>query len=204
MRKKNVAILISGNGSNMAELIKDMKKKNHPGKLTIVISDNKNALGIQKAKKLGCDTKIIEYKKFNSKNDFEVKIHSELKKNKIDIICLAGFMKILSANFISFYESKILNIHPSLLPLFPGLDTHKRALNSGIRIHGATVHVVTEKVDKGKIIAQGVTYVKHKDTELSLSKRVLNIEHKLYKKALLNFLKKECKPLLIIDKKLKR
>jgi len=203
MRKKNIAILISGNGSNMEELLKDMKKKNHPGKPIIVISDNKKAFGIEKANKLGCKTKIIEFKKFNSKNDFEVELHSELKKNEIDIICLAGFMKILSANFISLYNNKILNIHPSILPLFPGLDTHKRALNSGMIIHGATIHIVTEKVDSGKIIAQGITYIKSKDTELTLSKRVLKIEHKIYKKALNNFLKEKYKPLLIIDKNLK-
>jgi len=202
MRKKNVAILISGNGSNMVELIKDMKKKNHPGKPVIVISDNKDALGIKKAKKLGCETKIIEFKKFPSKNDFEIKLSSELKKLKIDIICLAGFMRILSESFISLYEKKILNIHPSILPLFPGLDTHKKALNSGIRVHGATVHFVTKKVDSGKIIAQGITYIKNKDTELSLSKRVLKIEHKLYKKALINFLKNKNDPLLVLDKNL--
>lgn len=204
MIKKNVAILISGNGSNMIELLKDMRNDKHPCRLSMVIADNNNSKGIKKAKKLGYNTQIIEFKKCSSKKDFEEKLISLLKENKIEFICLAGFMRILSKEFVKIYENKILNIHPSLLPLFKGLKTHEKVLSEGFPFHGATVHVVTEEVDCGKIIAQGITFVKKNDKVEMLSKRVLKLEHKIYKKALIHYIKKKDNFLLFFDKNIKK
>ena len=204
MIKKKIAILISGNGSNMIELLKDMRNEDHPGIPILVIADNYNADGIKKAKKFGCIAKVIDFQSFSSKFNFENKLIYLLKKNQIELICLAGFMKVLSKKFVDVYKNRILNIHPSLLPLYQGLETHQRVLTQGLPFHGATVHVVTEKIDKGKIIAQGITYVSKKDDETKLSKRVLKIEHKIYKYALRHYLEKKDEPILYIDKKIKK
>ena len=154
--------------------------------LAILIS----GYGKNVAKKLGLKTFIINRKEIISKQIFEKKMLSVLLKNKIDILCLAGFMEILSKEFIKYWDNKILNIHPSLLPLFPGLDTHKRVLDSGMSMHGATVHLVTEKVDKGPILSQGVVRVFKKDDETKLKKRVSKLEYILYPKTISEFIKK--------------
>ena len=180
IKKKRVAILISGKGSNMRALIEDMMDEDHPGTPALIISDKKNAEGLIFAQKLNLKTLIITGKNQNTKDDFERQLLTELSNNKIDLICLAGFMRILSEKFITNYKKLIINIHPSLLPLFKGLNTHREALNSGMALHGATVHVVTPSVDSGKILGQAVVPIIKGDTEKNLKNRVLLVEHQLY------------------------
>jgi phosphoribosylglycinamide formyltransferase-1 len=188
MINPSIAILISGYGKNMEAIFKASKKNDLKAKIKIVIA-NTECKGIHTAKELGLKTLIINRKEMISKNSFEKKLLSILVINKIDIICLAGFMEILSKGFIKHWDNKILNIHPSLLPLFPGLNTHKRALEAGMSVHGATVHIVTEQIDKGPILSQGVVRVFKTDNETKLKKRVSEIEHILYPKTISEFVK---------------
>ena len=164
----------------MRALIEDMMDEDHPGTPALIISDKKNAEGLIFAQKLNLKTLIITGKNQNTKDDFERQLLTELSNNKIDLICLAGFMRILSEKFITNYKKLIINIHPSLLPLFKGLNTHREALNSGMALHGATVHVVTPSVDSGKILGQAVVPIIKGDTEKNLKNRVLLVEHQLY------------------------
>ena len=188
MINPNIAILISGYGKNMEAIIQSSKNNDLKAIIKIVIA-NKDCMGIHTAKELGVKTLIINRKEMISKNSFEKKLLSILVKNKVDIICLAGFMEILSKEFIKYWDNKILNIHPSLLPLFPGLNTHKRALKLGMSVHGATVHIVTEHIDKGPILSQGVVRVFKTDNETKLKERVSQIEHILYPKTISEFIK---------------
>lgn len=186
--KKHVTILISGRGSNMEALIKACKEPNYPAKIVGVISDKKEASGLQIAKEYGIPIYAIERKDFLSKHNFEQEILKTLKTLKTDIICLAGYMRILSADFIMHYEDKILNIHPSLLPAFKGLNVHEKMLQTGVKIAGCTVHIVTAEMDDGPILAQGALIVRKQDTAISLAQRILDIEHKIYPIALENFI----------------
>ena len=198
-RKKKVAILISGKGSNMRALIEDMKNADHPGEATLIISDKKNAEGIVYAKQHNLKTRIID-QNIGSQSDFENQLAVLIKENKIDLICLAGFMKILSGKFLKDFEQIIINIHPSILPLFKGLQTHKRALNSGMALHGATVHEVTSDVDEGRILGQAIVPILSTDTEETLRHRVLQVEHKLYPIVLRRVLAgKTGDPVLLVD-----
>ena len=198
IQKKKVAILISGNGSNMKALIQDMENPNHPGKVSLVISDNPNAKGLIIAKNFHIKTEIINGKNFlHKKKLFERKIKDSIVESETDVICLAGFMKILSSEFISFFEDKILNIHPSILPLFKGLNTHDKALASGMALHGATVHKVTNELDSGPILGQTIIPIFKGDTVQSLSARLLYNEKKLYPIILRRFLSNKFDPVLI-------
>lgn len=184
-KKLNTSVFISGRGSNLKSLIKYSKRNNKKIKIKLIISDNYFAKGLNFAKKNKINSLIVDYK---IKKLAEKKILLSLKKNNINLICLAGYMKILSSQFIKKFGHPILNIHPSLLPKYKGLDTHKKVLKSKDKFTGATVHLVNSKLDAGKIILQKKVRIYKKDTEKSLSKRVLKIEHKLYPAALDKFL----------------
>ena len=181
IKKIKCAVFISGTGSNLKSLIQFSKKKNSPISIELIISDNKKAKGL----KFGKNFKILN-KVFNYKNRIiaEKKIISEINNKKIKLICLAGFMKILSRDFITSFKGKILNIHPSLLPKYKGLNTHKRAISNNEKYSGCTVHVVNSRLDSGKIILQKKVKISKTDTAKSLAKKVLTHEHKLYPKAI--------------------
>ena len=185
-RNLNISVFISGRGSNLLSLIKYSKNKNSKIKINLIISNNKSSKGLEFAKKNKIIYHIIDYSK---KKQAENKILGYLKKNKIDLICLAGFMKILSPGFIKKFKNPILNIHPSLLPKYKGLNTHKRAIENKDKFSGATVHFVNNKLDSGKIILQKKVRILKSDTEKTLAARVLKIEHKLYPSAIEKILK---------------
>ena len=180
-KKIDTAVFISGSGSNLNSIIKNSLKKKFPIKISLVISNNKNAYGINYAKNNKIKLEIIDTK--NTIN-FERKTLIILKKNNIKLICLAGFMKILSSKFIKDFKYKILNIHPSLLPCYKGLNTHKRVLKNKEKFSGCTVHYVTDKFDSGKIILQKRVRIIRTDNEKTLKKKILKIEHFLYPKAI--------------------
>ena len=180
--KFQVAVFISGKGSNLKSLIKFSKTKKSPILISLVVTDNSKAKGLHFANFYKIKKKIFNFK--NKKLD-EKKILIELKKNKIHIVCLAGFMKILSKSFIENFKGKILNIHPSLLPKYKGLNTHQRALDNKEKYSGCTVHYVTSKLDSGKIILQTQVKIGKKDTAKTLATKILKKEHILYPKALL-------------------
>ena len=181
IKKINIAVFISGNGSNLKSLILDSFKKKSKYEIKLVISNKETAKGLKYAKKFKIKKKIIKY--LNKKNA-EKTILVELKKNKIDLVCLAGFMKILSNNLIKKFRGKIINIHPSLLPKYKGLNTHQRAINNKEKYSGCTVHYVSSKLDSGKIILQKKVKIFKNDTCDKLTKRVLKQEHLLYPRAL--------------------
>ncbi len=183
--KKKIAVLISGRGSNLKSLIKYSKTKNAKFKIILVISNNAYAKGLGIAKKFKIKNLYISYK---NKKKFESQSLKLLEKYKTDLICLAGFMKILSNNFINKYSKPILNIHPSLLPKYKGLNTHKRAIENKEKYSGATVHIVNKKLDSGKIIFQKKIRILKTDDKKSLEKKILKIEHKVYAKAIIKFL----------------
>ena len=175
----NVAVFISGRGSNLKELIKYSKKNNTNWKIKLVISNKKKAKGLAYAKK----NKILNFAIEKNKTQFEKKALNYLKKNKINLLCLAGFMRILSKEFIKKCKFKIINIHPSLLPKYKGLNTHERAIKAGDKYAGSTVHYVTSKLDSGKKILQAKVKIFKTDNSNSLAKRVLKAEHLIYPKA---------------------
>ena len=187
IKKLRAAIFISGNGSNMKNLVKFSKKKNSPIIVDFVLSSNKNANGIHYLKKKKINFKIFD---LNEKSKDEEKILKILKKRKIRLICLAGFMKILSGSFVKKFKGKILNIHPSLLPKYKGLNTHKRVLLNKEKFSGCTVHIVNSKLDSGKIIMQKKVRIIKKDNPQTLSNRILKQEHLLYPKAVKKLLSK--------------
>ena len=180
-KKKNTAVFISGTGTNLKSLIKFSLLKNSPIKINLIISNNIKAKGLKFAKIYKIKMKTYN---FNNKSDSEKIILNDLKNNKIDLICLAGFMKILSKSFIKNFNGKILNIHPSLLPKYKGLNTHARVIKNNEKYSGCTVHYVSSKLDSGKIILQKKIKVLKKDNSNSLKKKILILEHKLYPKAI--------------------
>jgi len=183
--KKSIAVLISGRGSNLESLIKYSKKKNSLFKIELVISNNLNAKGLEIANKSKIKNQYIEYSNKKNFENFSLKL---LKKYKIDLVCLAGFMRILSREFIKKFSKPILNIHPSLLPKYKGLNTHYKAIKNKDIYSGATVHIVNEKLDSGKIIIQEKVKILKTDKENTLRKKVLKIEHKIYPKAIMKLL----------------
>ena len=181
-KKIKTAVFISGTGSNLKSLIKFSKLKKSPISIDLIISNNSKSKGLEFGKIFKIKKKIYNFKK----NDLiQKKILLELEKNKINLICLAGFMKILSKNFINNFNGKILNIHPSILPKYKGLNTHKRAIKNKEKYSGCTVHYVNSKLDSGKIILQKKVKIGKNETAISLSKKILTQEHKLYPKAIL-------------------
>ena len=181
-KKVKTAVFISGTGSNLKNLINFSINKKSPISINLIISDNKNAIGLKYGKIFNIKKKVVN---FRNKEIAEKKIFLELKKNNINFVCLAGFMRILSKNFFKNFKGKIINIHPSLLPKYKGLNTHKRTIKNNEKFSGCTVHYVTPKLDSGKIILQKKIKIKKNDTPINLAKRVLVEEHKLYPKAIL-------------------
>ena len=180
--KIKTAVLISGTGSNLKSLIKFSKRKNSPISIDLIISNNSKAMGLNYGKIFKIKRRVFSFK---DKNLAEIRILSVLKKNNIKLICLAGFMKVLSKNFIKRFKNKILNIHPSLLPKYKGLNTHQRALDGNEKYSGCTVHFVNSKLDSGKIIIQKKVKITKYETVKTLSKKILAEEHKLYPRAIL-------------------
>ena len=182
LKKVKTAVFISGTGSNLKNLIKFSKIKNSPISIILIISNTTQAKGLKYANQFNIKKKIFSFQNFT---DTEKNISTLLKKEKIKFICLAGFMKILSKNFIKKFDGKIINIHPSLLPKYKGLKTHLRAITNKDKFAGCTVHYVTEKLDSGKIILQQKIKVSTKDNPSSLAKKILKQEHKLYPAAIM-------------------
>jgi len=197
VKKKKIAILISGNGSNMRALIQDMTRNNHPAEPALVLSDRIDAKGIAFAKEKNILTKVVNYRTFKSQKTFEEILIQHILDSNIDLVCLAGFMRILSPLFVNKFKNSILNVHPSLLPLFPGLNTHKKVLSSGMALHGATIHMVTNELDGGKILGQCIVPVLKGDTQITLAARLLKQEHILYPKIVRKFINGEDNPFLL-------
>jgi phosphoribosylglycinamide formyltransferase 1 len=185
MNRKRVAVLISGRGSNMAALIEAAKDKTYPAEIVVVISNRSGAGGLTVARANEIATEVVDHTTFGKDRPaFESALQAALEKHHIDIVCLAGFMRLLSEGFVKQWQHRILNIHPALLPAFKGLDTHRRALDAGVKVHGATVHFVVPEMDSGPIIVQGAVSVQRNDTEKDLAARVLRVEHQIYPLAL--------------------
>jgi formyltetrahydrofolate-dependent phosphoribosylglycinamide formyltransferase len=186
--KPRVAILISGRGSNMEALIKAAKAPDYPAEIVLIISNRADAPGLEIARAHGIKALAIPSKPHGgNRESHERAIHDVLTEQKIDIICLAGYMRLLTPYFVNAWSGRMLNIHPSLLPAYPGLDTHARALAAGEQTHGCTVHLVTETMDEGPILAQATVPVLPADTESSIAARVLAREHEIYPAALADF-----------------
>ena len=183
--KKNTAVLISGRGSNLRSLVKYSKTKKSLIRIVLVVSNNFSAKGLDYANKSKINNVFI---KDSNKKSFEDRLLKLLKKNNVDLICLAGFMKILSGSFIRKFNKPILNIHPSLLPKYKGLNTHNRVIQNKDKYSGATVHYVNDKLDSGKVILQKKVKVLKSDDVRSLEKKVLKIEHEIYPKAIIKLL----------------
>jgi len=183
--KRRVAILISGRGSNMAALIEAAKAADFPAEIALVISNKADAGGLAKAAANGVAVLTIESKSFGKdRAAFEAVLQSALDEYRIDLICLGGFMRLFTAGFVQRWHGRMLNIHPSLLPSFPGLDPHGQALSAGVKISGATVHFVIAETDAGPIVMQGAVAVSDDDTSDTLAARILAIEHRIYPEAL--------------------
>ncbi len=179
-----VVVLISGRGSNLQAIIDEMQAGRLPIRIAAVVSNKPAAAGLERARAAGIKTQVIDHRNFPSRTAFEQALMETIDAHAPQLVVLAGFMRILGADFINHYRGRMINIHPSLLPAFPGLDTHARALESGALEHGATVHFVSDEVDGGPIIAQAVVPVLPDDTVETLQARVLKEEHRLYPRAI--------------------
>ncbi|WP_336276890.1 phosphoribosylglycinamide formyltransferase [Bartonella sp. CB178] len=186
--KKRIVVFISGNGSNMVALAEASKEKGYPAKIVAVVCDNPHANGIERARNNNFPVHIVNRKSYLTREEHEKSILEVLARYQPDIICFAGYMRLVSPHFIKPYEGRILNIHPSLLPSFKGLNVHEKVLQAGVKITGCTVHLVVEDMDAGKILAQAAVPVLPNDTVSSLAQRVLKAEHKLYPKTLKAFI----------------
>ena len=185
MTRKRVAILISGRGSNMAALIEAAQEADYPAEIALVVSNRPDAAGLARAERAGIATAVVDHTAYGKDREaFERALQAVLEAHRIDLVCLAGFMRLLSPWLVERWQGRMLNIHPALLPAFKGLDTHGRALTTGAKVHGATVHLVVADVDSGPILAQEGVPVREDDTVETLSARVLEIEHRIYPQAL--------------------
>lgn len=184
----NIAVFCSGNGTNLQAIIDAKASGAIKGEVKLVVSDVPACFALKRAEKAGIKTLVVERKDFKSKKEFEKKILEGLKKEKIDLIALAGYMKMLSGDFINAYKNKILNIHPALLPSFKGAHGIKDAFSYGVKVTGPTVHFVTEDMDEGPAILQSPVTIKENDTEASLAERIHKEEHKIYPKAIQLFI----------------
>src|SRR3954468_12282887 len=183
--KRRVAILISGRGSNMTALVEAAKAKDFPAEIVVVVSNKADAAGLLRTRAAGIPAIAIESKAYGrDRAGFEAKLQSVLDDHRVDLICLGGFMRLFTAAFVQRWHGRMLNIHPSLLPSFPGLDPHGQALRAGVKISGATVHFVIPETDAGPIVMQGAVTVGDGDTADGLADRVLAIEHRIYPEAL--------------------
>jgi phosphoribosylglycinamide formyltransferase-1 len=185
MIKKRVAVLISGRGSNMAALIEAAKDATFPAGIVLVLSNRPAAAGLATARTAAIATAVVDHAAYGRDREaFEHKLQEMLEAHRIELVCLAGFMRLLTPWFVARWEGRMINIHPALLPAFKGLDTHRRALAAGVKIHGASVHFVVPDMDSGPIIAQGAVGVREDDDATTLAARVLAIEHRIYPAAL--------------------
>ncbi|SJZ85768.1 phosphoribosylglycinamide formyltransferase [Consotaella salsifontis] len=182
--RKRVAVLISGRGSNMNAIIAAAMDPAYPGQVVAVIANRPEAPGLEVAARHGIAAIAVDQRRFSDRPSHEAAVAAELDRFSPDVVCLAGYMRLLTEPFVQRYRGRLINIHPSLLPLFPGLDTHKRVLAAGMRVHGCTVHFVTERMDEGPIIAQAAIAIRGEDTEETLAARLLHAEHRLYPHAL--------------------
>ena len=183
-KRKRVAILISGRGSNMASLIEAAKAPDYPAEIVLVLSNRPGAPGLARADEAGIPTRLVDHTAFPDRERFDAALHAALLEAETDLVCLAGFMRIFSAGFVEAWAGRMLNIHPSLLPLFRGTHTHAQALEAGVRLHGCTVHYVVPELDAGPIVAQAAVPVRPDDDPDSLAARVIVQEHRLYPAAL--------------------
>ncbi|MBX3613462.1 MAG: phosphoribosylglycinamide formyltransferase [Burkholderiaceae bacterium] len=177
---KRIVVLLSGRGSNMSAIARTMRSERWPATIAGVIADRPGAAGLQLAAGLGLPTAVVDHRGFARREDFEQALREAIDALAPDAVVLAGFMRVLGAAFVEHYRGRMLNIHPSLLPAFPGLATHRRALQAGVAVHGATVHFVGTEVDGGPIVAQAAVPVQPDDDEATLAARVLEAEHRLY------------------------
>lgn len=184
MSRKRVAVLISGRGSNFQALAKAARAPDYPAEIVLVVSDREEAAGLAIAEAEGIATRTVPYRAIGNKSLAESEVLKALAEARVELVCLAGFMRVLSPGFVDAWHDRMINIHPSLLPAFPGLDTHRRALEASVAEHGCTVHFVSSEVDSGPIIAQAKVPVLPGDTPESLAARVLIEEHRLYPEAL--------------------
>ena len=180
MRMKNIVILISGRGSNMEAIVRAFNLEKWSARLCAVISNRADAAGLAFAEKEGIPTRVVSHKDYSDRKSYDAALQAVIDKYRPDLVILAGFMRILTTGFVEHYTGRLINIHPSLLPVFRGLHTHRQALDAGVRVHGATVHFVTPELDGGPVIAQAVVPVLPEDSEDSLADRVLEQEHRLY------------------------
>ncbi len=183
-KRMRTAILISGRGSNMVSLLEAAQASDYPARIDLVLSNRPEAGGIAKAKQSGIATSVVDHKAFSGREAFEQAMDDVLRAADIELVCLAGFMRVLTPGFVAGWEGRMLNIHPSLLPLFKGTQTHRQALEAGVRVHGCTVHFVVPELDSGPIVAQSCVPVHPGDTEAALAERVLVEEHRIYPRAL--------------------
>jgi phosphoribosylglycinamide formyltransferase-1 len=185
MSRKKTAILISGRGSNMSALISAAMSPDYPAEIALVLSNRPDAKGLERAAEFGIQTAVVDHKDYaGDREAFERSVDAVLKDHKIELVALAGFMRILTPYLVNAWSGRMINIHPALLPSFKGLATHERALQEGVKLHGATVHYVSAEMDDGPIIVQGAIPVLDGDTPDTLAARVLEVEHKIYPKAL--------------------
>lgn len=185
MSRRKTAILISGRGSNMGALISAAMSPDYPAEIALVLSNRPDAKGLERASEFGIPTAVVDHTEFSGdRQAFEKQVDAVLKDHKIEIVALAGFMRILTPFLVNAWANRMINIHPALLPSFKGLATHERALEEGVKLHGATVHFVSAEMDDGPIIIQGAVPVLDRDTPDALAARVLEVEHKIYPKAL--------------------
>ena len=185
MAKKRVAVLISGRGSNMASLIEAAKEHSYPAEITVVISNQPDAPGLARAQAQAIPTAVVDHRPHGKdRAGFERALQAVLEAHRVELVCLGGFMRLLTPQFVLHWQGRMLNIHPTLLPSFPGLDPHGQALNAGVKISGATVHFVVPEADAGPIIAQAAVPVRDDDSAETLAARVLAVEHRLYPLAL--------------------
>ncbi|MDP1977032.1 phosphoribosylglycinamide formyltransferase [Undibacterium sp.] len=184
---KKIVILISGRGSNMQAIVEAAAKQQWPAQIAAVISNRADAGGLEYAASRGIPTAIVVSKQFVTREAFDAALQAKIDEFTPDLVVLAGFMRILTAGFVEHYAGRMLNIHPSLLPSFVGLATHQQAIDAGVKVHGVTVHFVTAELDHGPIVAQAVVPVLDDDTEDTLSRRVLEQEHQIYPRAVLQF-----------------
>ncbi len=185
MARKRVAVLISGRGSNMVALVEAAKDKNYPAEIVLVVSNRPDAAGIAYAREAGITATVVDHADYRKNREaFEHALQAVLESSGIEIVCLAGFMRLLTPWFVTKWQGRMLNIHPALLPEFKGLDTHARALAAGVKTHGATVHFVSADMDSGPIVCQGAVPVLEGDTPEMLAVRVLEVEHRIYPLAL--------------------
>ena len=182
--RRRVAILISGGGSNMAALADDMRDPDHPARPVLVLSNRPAAGGLARAAERGIPAATVDHRAYSTRESFEAALDAALQAASPDILCLAGFMRVLTPGFVAHWSGRILNIHPSLLPLYPGLDTHARAIAAGDAVAGCTVHEVTEELDGGPILGQARVPVRSGDTPDALAARILPLEHRLYRAVL--------------------